>query len=244
MRCRAKIHENEKCQHKAKVKYLFLVCHTHKVQFKECFCNLLKSNGCKFIKWLITTIAGGVVTYFIVDRVIENRQPFTAIVHITDWIDRDNEEIYNKGGVIIFDNKYTQPMNEIGTVNFPDLPSSYIGNDIQIKFKPKQEYGFMFLDTIIKIERNKTYSLKMYFKGIDKITRKLIDKNGEPIIGAVSEIKGEKDTTNSDGIFTITLPPEKQELIQMLTIKKEGYQDYIRKSFNVTVYNTLKMEKQ
>ena len=169
-------------------------------------------------------------------------QPFTVTIQVVDWNNRtDNPEIYSKGGIISFDGKKEYD-NELTITNEGkfnlNLPVSYKNQSVRVYLKEKM-YEYMKLDTTIVVHENSTYYLKMSFSGIDKITRTVINGNtNEPFRNAIVEINGVKDTTDINGTFTITLPLEKQKHIQKLTIKKDGYEDFVNNKFDMTVNNS------
>jgi len=167
--------------------------------------------------------------------------PFTVTLQIVDWNNRQNQEIHNKGGVILFGNEEPKELTSTNRGRFKfDLSASYNKQSIKVHFQPQEQYQFMKLDTTIVVNKDSTYYLKMYFIGIDKITRNVINQTtGKPIEGAIAEINGEKDTTDKDGKFTITLPLEKQERFQKLTIKQEGNVDYVDNNLDMTIDDSI-----
>jgi len=179
----------------------------------------------KVLSFLICTVGTGFITYYN----FFNESSFTATIQIVDWNDKiGNEDIYNKGVVYIDGN----PVDEItktnnGTFKF----QSDKERKINVYFQPKEKHQFMKLDTTIFLSKDSSdYRVKMYFKGIDKITSTVKDKiTREPVEGAIAEIEGVSDTTKTDGKFTILLTPDKQKRIQKLVIKKEGFDDYDKK---------------
>ena len=169
--------------------------------------------------------------------------PFKITIQIVDWNNRtNNSEIYNNGGTLFFDSKqeYDKILTNANNGRFSfNLPASYNKKSVRVYFLPQQKkYQFMKLDTTIVIHRDSTYHLRMTFDGIDKITRKVIDNSTlQSIEGAIVQIKGAIDITDKDGKFTIRLPLEEQQLVQKLTIKKEGYIDYINSALDMTTSN-------
>jgi hypothetical protein len=159
-----------------------------------------------------------------------------------DWNSRaDNQEIYNKGGVIVFDGQkeYSEELTNINRGRFKfTLPYSYNKRQVRVHFENESKYKFMKLDTTIFICKDATtYNLKMNFEGIDGIYNcTLIDSiTLQPITAAIVEIKGNKGSVGSDGKFSIKLKLSEQERIQTLVIKKDGYDDYIDRNFDMTV---------
>ena len=233
MKCRAKNSRKKRCGNDAKAKYLFLYCKDHKSNlWKKPYALLL----------VIATFA----TLFGAYLTIKNEffGPFTATIQIVDWKNRiDNQEIYSNGGIVSFDGKKEYD-NEITTTNKGkfnfNLPASYKKQSVRVYFHPKEDiYRYMKLDTTIIIHKNSTYYLKMYYKGIDEITRTVINKSSnEPFKDAIVEINGIIDTTDTNGVFTIRLPLVKQERYQKLTIKKDGYVDFVNNEFDMTNDNS------
>jgi len=185
--------------------------------------------GCLFI-------VGAFVGYQFVN------QPFTATIQVVDWNNRvDNQEIYSKGGIISFDGKKEYD-NELTTTNKGkfklNLPASYKKHSVRVYLQPKEQYQFMKLDTTIVVHKDSTYYLRMYFTGIDKITRTVVNQDGQPIENAIAEINGEEAITDKNGKFTIELPLEKQQRFQKLTIKKDGFIDYNDNNLDMTTNNS------
>ena len=181
--------------------------------------------------------AGGFVAHKTVN------QPFTATIQVVDWNNKtDNPEIYSNGGIISFDGKKEYD-NELTTTNKGkfnlNLPASYKKQSVRVYFQPEEGYKYMKLDTTIVVYKNSTYYLKMYFEGIDKITCTVINAfPHEPFRDATVEINEEKCITDSTGTFTIILPVEKQKRVQKLTIKKDGYENFVINEFDMTINNT------
>ena len=177
-------------------------------------------------------------------------QPFDVTVQIVDWNDKtNNQEIYDKGGFIHFGSESKVELTTANSGKFKfSLANSHNKDSVRVYFQPQDKYyQFMKLDTTIFIQKDNSspYCLKMKFDGIDKITRQVLNEKGQPIAGAIAEINGVKDTTDADGNFTIVLPVEKQQRYQILTIKKEGYEIFVNKKFDMILKNsTVTIQKK
>jgi len=184
-----------------------------------------------FVFTVLLLVVGSLIAY-IIDKV--DNSSFTPIIKIVDWNNEtSNQEIYDKDGIIHFDIEGQGPQEltktNQGKFKLESLPASF-NQSVRVYYQPQPQFKFMELDTTITIQKsNHIHYLKMYFKGIDKITRTVQDKDGKNIEGAIAYIKEIEGITDKDGKFTITLPPEKQERFQRLIITKEGYGDYDKK---------------
>lgn len=192
-------------------------------------------------KWLRISIGIFVILIFIgwslKDLWFKEKPPFTSTIQIVDWNGKtNNPEIYNKKGNICIDgdcNSYELTEKNEGIFKF----NSKNKRKVKVSFQPQKQFNFMNLDTTIYVHKDSsTYRLKMYLEGIDGIFNcQLIDSiTGKPIIDAIVEINGITDTTKANGIFTIDLPLSKQEYIQTLIVKKDGYKNYTDINFNMT----------
>ena len=171
--------------------------------------------------------------------------PFTATIQIVDWCGKtNNPEIKEKeflyGATLSLDGQQEKLTGN--TIKYTyTLPILCNKKDVRIQFNPKSEYQFMQLDTVLHLNRKlQIYLVRMYFKGIDKITRQVIDANtGKPVIGAIAEIAGVKDTTNNEGYFTLKLPLLNQKRYQELVIRKNGYSAYRDCKLDMTLNNPI-----
>ena len=233
MKCKAIIRNSEKfgfCSEETQKGKLFCVKHKYWLIWSICI----------FIFTLVFTFLGN---KFLM-RVLPDSKPITVTIQIVDWRNRiDNQEIYKNGGIVSFDGKkeYENELTSTNKGKFElNLPVSYKKKKVRVYFQPKEDlYKFMKLDTTIVVYKNTTYYIKMYFLGIDKITRTVINGNtNEPFRDAIVEINGIIDTTDTNGTFTIKLPLVKQERFQKLTIKKDGYADFVNNEFDMTNDNS------
>lgn len=201
----------------------------------RCFL-LCKSHWKQLMVWLFLLLAGAVIVKVTVEPMIFFDESFEAVIQVVDWNNTtSNQEIYNKGGIVYINgiaDELTKTNN--GTFKF----QSDKERNINVYFQPEKRRQFMKLDTTIFLSKDSSaYRLKMYFRGIDKITRIVEDRDGNPIVGAIAEINGITDTTTADGKFTISLPLDKQKQYQELTIRKTGFVDYHNRELDMTTDN-------
>lgn len=201
----------------------------------DCCFLLCKSHWKQLIVWLFPLLASVVIANM-VEPMISPDESFDAVIQVVDWNNTtSNPEIYNKGGVVYINgiaNELTKTNN--GTFKF----QSDKERKINVYFQPEKRRQFMKLDTTIFLSKDSSaYRLKMYFRGIDKITRIVEDRDGNPVVGAIAEINGITDTTTADGKFTISLPLDKQKQYQELTIRKTGFVDYHNRELDMTTDN-------
>jgi hypothetical protein len=217
MKCRGT--KNTPCKKEAKAKYLFLWCGIH-VPLGEPFWTLFW--------WFISTIAGGIVTYFVVDRVIDNRQPFTATISIKDWKGRDDRKINESNGTIKILDKTAKSITT-GSVEFGEIPAKHKNKAIKVEFFPCEDCtGWDLLHDTIVLQPKQSSELRIKIKGLEQIYGTVTDENENPIDSAKIEIIGSQPllyTYTNKGKYKIEIPIPQQEYYQQVRVSKPNFKD-------------------
>ena len=175
--------------------------------------------------WIgIASLAVGIVSIIVT---IEISKTTNAIIKIVNWrgeipTDFVKEQIYqSKITITILGNKYMPTID--GEIKVPY--SKYRNKEVPIEFESDNDILYI---KDKKITLTDTTKLKVFIKGLDKISGNIKDYETEKNIeGALIKI-GEKETySDSLGNFKMEFLLNEQKVYQRIEITKIGYEDWI-----------------
>lgn len=132
------------------------------------------------------------------------------------------EGILNVGGQAFAINNYDT------IIEMASLPGYLRGQSLEVLFTARyydtlrttMDLGFgVSANKALYLKRDNTFAL---FHG------HIIDEEGNPVEGALVSLAGQTATTDSEGLFSITLPDEIQAETQSILITKDGYEEIYR----------------
>jgi hypothetical protein len=164
-----------------------------------------------------------IAAIFIVYKLVN--QPFTTTIHVYGWEGKQHHPLDNKEtiGLRIGNRTEKKEIDRNGMVEFSDIPSEYNGKKVPVFIENTQGMSYFLPDSIV-IHKNGTSDILVKLKGLDKFIGTIYDeKSGEGLPDVLVTAAGCNAVTDEWGHFCITIPLNKQRLLQNIEISKTGY---------------------
>jgi len=166
-----------------------------------------------------------VASAFVVYKLIN--QPFTATIQVYGWENEQHNPLDGKGAIVLTlgDKTEKAEINRQGEAIFKSILPEYNGKSITAHITDTENEPYYLTDSIIKIQKNNTTKVQILLRGLKKLEGQIFDETGiNGLSGVKIFVAGKETTTNEWGHFSIEIPPNKLKRIQLVEVKKQGYE--------------------
>ena len=163
----------------------------------------------------------------------EDDRPFTAQIQIVDWkgsTQKENIDFIKESKIKIalcYGDKITDYKTVADNkIEFSNIPAEYKNNKVKVVYETSTEFPLLApMDSII-LKPKQIIDLKFFIKEnrLGKISGTIKDVEKHLIKNVKIEVNDIVVFSDSLGFYCITIPLEKQELTQEITISKENFE--------------------
>ena len=211
-----------------------------------------QSLGQKLLNWLRANFVAVIVTGLIVPFLFwlfpspwNPKAPFTATIKVYGWEGYDHNPLNGKGAIILeLDEPKKAGITEEGIATFKNIPSKYNGKMVAIHITNTENEPYYLTDSTIKIQKDSTINVQVLLRGLEKLEGQILDETGINGLQGVNILVAGQDTiTDEWGHFSIKIPQDKLKRIQLVEVKKDGYEP-ASPYFDMTGSFEIKLKKQ
>lgn len=174
-------------------------------------------------------VAGVVISIASVLVYIALTQPFTLSIQTYGWKGENHQPLKGEGvlEIVLGDNTEQAEINKKGEAIFRKIDHKFNQESVSIRLRETRGEPYYLSDSVVLIKKDRKNMVQIQVKGIDRLKGLIIDKeSGDELEGAYVEVGDITTQTDNKGRFVLSIPIDKRELEQKISVYKDGYTTY------------------
>jgi hypothetical protein len=114
-------------------------------------------------------------------------------------------------------------LDDKGRAFFKRIPGEYRGDSVEVVLSGLEGEPYRPVVSGFRLEKDAVFYVPLAAVGLDKIQGIVVNEQRKPVADAVVLVQDIEARTDANGLFTLTLPTEKQRRLQDISIVKSGY---------------------